>query len=71
MPTPVAGAFCWVIINQPASGTTTNTVTQAATSQWPGGTKPIMSTGATAMDRYDYFSDGTYWYGVITGQAFA
>ena len=70
MPPAVAGATCWVKIIQPASGTTTNTVTQA-TSKWPGGTKPTMSTGASATDRYDYFSDGTSWFGVITGQAFA
>ena len=70
MPPVQLGAFCWVEINQPASGTTTNTVTQA-TSQWPGGTKPTMTTGASAQDRYDYFSDGTYWYGTITGQAFS
>ena len=71
MPPAVAGAFCWVEIIQPGSGTTTNTVTQA-TSKWPGGTKPTMSTGASATDRYDYFCpDGSNWFGVITGQAFA
>ena len=70
MPPVLAGAFCWVKIAQPPSGTTTNTVTQA-TSKWPGGTKPTMSTGASATDRYDYWSDGTSWFGVITGQAFA
>jgi hypothetical protein len=70
MPAAAAGAFCWVKIIQPASGTTTNTVTQA-TSKWPGGTKPTMSTGANATDRYDYYSDGASWFGLITGQAFA
>jgi len=71
MPPLVAGSYCWVEIFQPGSGTTTNTVTQASATRWPGGTKPTMSAGAFATDRYDYYCDGTYWFGLITGQAFA
>jgi hypothetical protein len=70
MPTAAAGAFCWATVKQPASGTTTNTITFTSV-KWPGGTAPTMSTGASAIDRYDFWSDGTSWFGVITGQKFS
>jgi hypothetical protein len=54
-----------LMIRQPASGTTTNTVvfTGGTAPLWPGGTAPTMSTGANAMDIYSFYSDGTNWYG--------
>lgn len=69
MPPIVAGSFCWVMLVQPGSGTTNNTVTQATATRWPGGVKPVMSSGTFAIDRYDYFCDGTYWNGIISAQA--
>lgn len=68
MPTPARGAFCYAIVRQAASGGP-YTITFSGV-KWPGGTAPTMSTSASAFDRYDFVSDGTYWYGIITGQAF-
>jgi hypothetical protein len=70
MPTATRGAFCYCIVRQPASGTTTNTVTFTGV-KWPGGTAPTMTTGASKYDRYDFVSDGTVWIGCITGQNFS
>jgi hypothetical protein len=70
MPTATRGAFCYCIIRQPASGTTTNTVTFTGV-KWPGGTPPTISTGASVIDRFDFVSDGTSWFGATTGQKFS
>lgn len=71
MPTAARGAYCYARIRQPASGGTyTYTVTHTGV-KWPGGTAPTMSTGASAVDEYEYRSDGTHWYGATRGQAFA
>ena len=70
MPTAARGAFCYCIVRQPGSGTTTNTVTFTGV-KWPGGTAPTMTTGANAFDRYDFVSDGTNWYATLAGKAFA
>lgn len=68
MPTAARGAFCYALCRQAASGGPyTATFTGV---KWPGGTPPVMSTGASAADRYDFVSDGTNWYGMFA-QAFA
>lgn len=68
MPPVQKGAFCYVIITQAAGGGDTVSFTGV---KWPGGTAPTMSSGAGAIDRYDFVSDGVNWYGITTGQAFA
>ncbi len=66
MPTAAAGAFCYIICRQASSG---GPYTATFTSvKWPGGTAPTMSTAASAVDRYDFVSDGTHWYGITAGQ---
>jgi hypothetical protein len=71
MPTATRGGFCYAIVRQPASGGTYTYTATFTGVKWPGGTAPTMSTGVSAVDRYDFISDGTSWYGVISGQAFA
>lgn len=68
MPTAARGAFCYAIVRQASSGGPyTATFTGV---KWPAGTIPTMSTAASAVDRYDFVSDGTNWYGMFI-QAFA
>lgn len=67
MPTPARGAYCYAIVRQPASGTTTNTVTWTSV-KWNLGTAPTMSTGASVYDFYQFVSDGTVWMGFVGGQ---
>jgi hypothetical protein len=69
LPTAARGAYCYARIRQAASGGP-YTVTHTGVF-WPGGTVPTMSTGASAIDEYEYRSDGTHWYGAVRGQAFA
>lgn len=38
------------------------------TVKWPGGTAPTITSTASRMDIYSFFSDGTNWYGVVVGQ---
>lgn len=62
-----------IILKQPASGTTTWTVTwphnvtpttTSPTVVWAGGTAPVMTTGASATDAYYLETiDGATWYG--------
>lgn len=70
MLTPLTrGAFSYVILRQAASGGPYTATFSGV--KWPGGTAPTMSTAASAVDRYDFVCDGSTWYGVISGQAFA
>lgn len=39
-----------------------------STVRWPGGTAPTVTSTASRMDIYSFFSDGTNWYGVVVGQ---
>jgi hypothetical protein len=39
-----------------------------STVKWPGGTAPTVTTTASRMDIYSFFSDGTSWYGTTVGQ---
>ena len=38
------------------------------TVKWPGGTAPTITSTASRMDIYSFFSDGTNWYGTTVGQ---
>lgn len=39
-----------------------------STVKWSGGTAPTVTSTASRMDIYSFFSDGTNWYGVTVGQ---
>ena len=68
MPALVRGAYCYARIRQPASGGT-YTYTVAFTGViWPGGTAPVMNTGAGAVSEFGFRCDGTVWRGVVEGQ---
>ena len=65
MPTAVAGKSFILFLKQ--DGTGSRTVTWS-TVNWPGGTAPTITSTASKMDIYSFFSDGTYWYGTTVGQ---
>lgn len=69
MPTPVRGGYCYARFRQAASGGP-YTVTHHNV-VWSGGVAPVMSTGANAVDMYQYTCDGTFWEGNIAGQAYS
>jgi hypothetical protein len=64
MPTAVAGKSFILLLR---SGSGSYAVTWA-TVKWPGGTAPTVTTTASRMDLYSFFSDGTNWYGVTINQ---
>lgn len=65
MPTATAGKSFIVYLKQ--DGTGSRTVTWS-TVKWSGGTTPTVTSTASKMDIYSFFSDGTNWYGVAVGQ---
>jgi hypothetical protein len=65
MPTAVAGKSFVLFLKQDATGSRTVTW---STVNWPGGTAPTITSTASKMDIYSFFSDGTYWYGTTVGQ---
>jgi hypothetical protein len=64
MPTAVAGKS-FILLLRSGSGSYAVTWT---TVKWPGGTAPTVTTTASRMDLYSFFSDGTNWYGVTINQ---
>jgi hypothetical protein len=60
---------CYVVVRQAPAGGPFGAVFSGV--KWPGGIAPTVSTAPNAVDRYDFWEDGSVWYGVITGQAFA
>jgi hypothetical protein len=66
MPTAARGAFCYCIIRQAAAGGQWTTTCTSV--KWQGGTAPTVSTIASAVDLCSFVSDGTNWYGTVTGQ---
>lgn len=65
MPSVGAGKSFVIMLKQDGTGSRTvawSTVT------WPGATAPTVTTTASKMDIYSFFSDGTNWYGVTVGQ---
>lgn len=64
MPTAASGKSFTLMLR---TGTGSYTVTWA-TVKWSGGTAPTVTTTASKMDIYSFFSDGTNWYGATIGQ---
>lgn len=65
MPTATAGKSFIMYLKQDATGSRTVTW---STVKWPGGTAPTITSTASKMDIYSFFSDGTNWYGVTVSQ---
>jgi len=65
MPTAVSGKSFIMYLKQDATGSRTVTW---STVKWPGGTAPTITSTASKMDIYSFFSDGTNWYGVTVSQ---
>lgn len=66
MPTAARGAYCYARVRQAASGGPfTGTFTGV---KWAGGIAPTISVTASAVDQYEFSSDGINWYGVIAFQ---
>ena len=66
MPTAVAGKSFTLIINTGSGSYTVSWSTVA----WAGGTTPTVTTTASKKDIFNFYSDGTLWYGSIFGQSF-
>jgi hypothetical protein len=64
MPTATAGKSFLLMLR---SGSGSYTVTWS-TVKWPSGTAPTVTTTASRMDIYSFYSDGTNWYGTTVGQ---
>jgi hypothetical protein len=64
MPTATAGKSFILLLR---SGSGSYAVTWS-TVKWPGGTAPTVTTTASRLDIYSFFSDGTNWYGVTVNQ---
>lgn len=65
MPAPVAGGYCFVTARQASSGGSTLAFSNVV---WAGNEPPTMTSTASAIDRYGFWSDGFYWYGYVVGQ---
>ena len=64
MPTATAGKS-FLLMLRTGSGSYTVTWT---TVKWPSGTAPTVTTTASKMDIFSFYSDGTNWYGTTVGQ---
>ena len=64
MPTAVLGKSFIIYLR---TGTGGFTVTWT-TVKWPAGTAPTVTSTASRMDIFSFFSDGTNWYGTTVGQ---
>jgi len=64
MPTATAGKSFLLKLK---TGAGAYTVTWT-TVKWPGGTAPTLTSTASRMDIFSFFSDGTNWYGCTVGQ---
>ena len=64
MPTAAAGKSFLMYVRTGAGG---YTITWS-TVKWSGGTAPTLTSTASRMDIFSFFSDGTNWYGVVAGQ---
>ena len=65
LPASAAGKSFVIMLAQ--DGTGSRTVTWSGVT-WPGGTAPTVTSTASKMDIYSFFSDGTNTYGVTVGQ---
>lgn len=64
MPTAVSGKS-FIMYMKTGSGSYTVTW---STVKWPAATAPTITSTASKMDIFSFFSDGTNWYGVTVGQ---
>lgn len=64
MPTAASGKSFTLMLR---TGSGSYTVTWS-TVKWPSGTAPTVTTTASRMDIYSFFSDGTSWFGTTVGQ---
>jgi len=64
MPTATAGKSFLLKLKTGAGGYTVTWTTV----KWPGGTAPTLTSTASKMDIFSFFSDGTNWYGCTVGQ---
>ena len=67
MPTATAGQSFLLIVTQDATGGRTATFTGV---KYPGGTVPVITVAASAIDIISFVSNGTSWFGTAA-QAFA
>ena len=67
MPTAVAGKSFTLIINTGIAGSYTVSWSTVA---WAGGTTPTVTTTASKKDIFNFYSDGTLWYGSLFGASF-
>ena len=67
MPSVGAGKSFIIMLKQDATGSRT---VAWSTVVWAGGTAPTVTSTASKMDIYSFFSDGTNWYGVTVGQSY-
>jgi hypothetical protein len=67
MPTATAGKSFAIQLTQASTGMTTATFTGV---KWPGGTVPIITATASAVDIISFVALGSVWYGNAS-QAFA
>jgi hypothetical protein len=65
MPAAVSGKSFLMMLRQDATGSRTATW---STVKWAGGTAPTITSTASRMDMFSFFSDGTNWYGATIGQ---
>lgn len=61
-PTNMRDGYTYILMVQP----NTYTLSFDTAYQWPGGTAPTLSTGASAVDILTFIARGTYMYGVAT-----
>ena len=64
MPTAAAGKSFLMYVRTGSGG---YTITWS-TVKWSGGTAPTLTSTASRLDIFSFFSDGTNWYGVVAGQ---
>jgi hypothetical protein len=66
MPAAVAGKSFLIQLKTGSGGYAVTWTTV----KWPGGTAPTITSTASRMDIYSFFSDGTNWYGTTVGQSY-
>jgi hypothetical protein len=73
LPTPAAGkSFTVELVQDATGGRTVTWATPSGAIRWPGGTVPVITAAANAIDVVSFVCiGGTNWYGFVAGQAFA
>jgi hypothetical protein len=66
MPAAVAGKSFLIQLKTGSGGYSVTWTTV----KWPSGTAPTITSTASRMDIYSFFSDGTNWYGTTVGQSY-